>query len=276
MIREVKVEKFLNKKTKDEEYIVYKLRVNDSVLDKRFTDFYNLDRELRQLDGKLIKIPGKSMFKNEKVLNDRITGFNNYLNFIISSKNPIWRDSKQFREFIRVENDVINWNDQQLELTNKIKKLKSIIYKRDNNFNKLLIECLTMMKGLQSRINEKIKNPNELNKRKDLLMKNSDEIDIIQLMIKDNLSSTKISPVKTTKIQSFGNRNNAELKELQVQEIANQDKQLESLSNKLHIQLNIALTINQEIEEQNELLDDFSNGLDNTSNKLKNVNKQLK
>ncbi|TIB74576.1 aconitate hydratase [Wallemia mellicola] len=255
MIREVKVEKYLNKKTKDEEYIVYKLRVNDSVLDKRFTDFYNLDRELRQLDSKLIKIPGKSIFKNEKVLNDRVTGFNNYLNFIISSKNPVWRDSKQFRDFIRVENDVMNWNDQQLELTNKIKKLKSIIYKRDNNFNKLLIECLTMMKALQSRINEKIKNPNELNKRKDLLMKNSDEIDIIQLMIKDNLSSTKISPVKpTTKVQSFGSKNNAELKELQVQEIANQDKQLESLSNKLHLQLNIALTINQEIEEQNEFL----------------------
>lgn len=300
-IRSISVDSYQIRTIPPPSHTIYKIRVttniNEYVIDKRYSDFDKLDEQLRGLDGGLLQIPEKHLLRfrqstNSEVVKERVNGFNKYLHFIITSKKGIWRDSREFRAFICLDvsgkSGQLNWMEGYHNLSNQLRVLKGLVYKNDKNTSKELFGCLSKLRELQLNLDtsKQVINSNEFNKRHQLLLSLVDQVDLIELMLKDTgrRTSAATGPHKQLSfnrqpkaIETDETRplDSTQLHTLQSTKMASQDTQLEQISVRLQRQLEMGLTINSELSQHNELLDSLDGSLNNFDINLNKANKMM-
>ncbi|TIB36629.1 hypothetical protein E3P86_02426 [Wallemia ichthyophaga] len=247
------------------------------------SNFDNLDKQLRGLDSGVVTIPPKHLLRfrqstNEPVIKERVDGFNKYLHFIISSRNPIWRDSREFKAFICLQaqtRGAFNWMESYRTLSNQLRVLKGLVYKSDKSARKELFVCLAKLRELQLNLDttKQSISSNEFNSRHQLLLSLVDQVDLIELMLKDTSKQNKqpeqpktlsfnrqSKPVETEETRPL---DSTQLHTLQSTKMASQDTQIEQISLRLQRQLEMGLAINSEVAQHNELLDSLDGSLNN-------------
>lgn len=299
VIRSIHIDCYEIRTTPPPSHTVYKIHVstnlNSYVIDKRYSDFDNLDKQLRGLDSGVVTIPPKHLLRfrqstNEPVIKERVDGFNKYLHFIISSRNPIWRDSREFKAFICLQaqtRGAFNWMESYRTLSNQLRVLKGLVYKSDKSARRELFVCLAKLRELQLNLDttKQSISSNEFNSRHQLLLSLVDQVDLIELMLKDTSKQNKqpeqpktlsfnrqSKPVETEETRPL---DSTQLHTLQSTKMASQDTQIEQISLRLQRQLEMGLAINSEVAQHNELLDSLDGSLNNFDVNLNKANKML-
>ncbi|TIA87080.1 hypothetical protein E3P99_03402 [Wallemia hederae] len=284
-------------------HAVYQIRVVTNVseysVSKRYSDFAALDEQLRVLDGSLIAIPSKHLLRfrqstNEEVVRERIAGFNAYLHHILASRNGVWRESKAFKAFINLDSTAkqFHWMERYTQLSDCLRALKGAAYKRDAGTRRELFAALARVRELQVQLEQSRDSisSNEFNKRHQKLLALVDQLDLIELMMKDGgvekqqqqqqqrQQQPKLSFGRTSKAQETDETrplDSHQLLSLQSTKMAAQDTQLEQISVRLQRQLEMGLAIHGEIAQHNELLDGLDSDLSSLDVKLGKADKMM-
>ena len=127
----------------NEDYIVYWVEVHTDykkwIIKKRYSEFYELNKKLSEKIPELNKLfPPKRFFKNsEKIIEERKTCFNKYLQFLFKNKNIF--TLTDLLDFIQIDQKII---ELYIKKHNMVKKdSDNITYKAlKEHFNKMSIK----------------------------------------------------------------------------------------------------------------------------------------
>ncbi|CAE7139102.1 unnamed protein product [Rhizoctonia solani] len=142
-------------------HTVYKIEVQGPVRSwqvwKRYSEFVELDVELAKSAGEAppAPLPPKHSFQisfsfrrtldDEKLLEERRSGLENYLRAIVAAKDPKWRDHISFREFLNAPRaaateagdggasqfTMSSWLDEQADLMTMARDIRADLNKRE-------------------------------------------------------------------------------------------------------------------------------------------------
>ncbi|KAI5962970.1 uncharacterized protein KGF55_002762 [Candida pseudojiufengensis] len=263
-----------------------KLPLRSYSLKKRYSDFETLVNQLCHNIGINSKdfpyqLPGKRInwLNKNNIIEERKIGLSQFLNQIIQDKSlqnepeilsflQLPKNFK-FQERAKIENKD-NWyetyrnlkNDLNEENNQNIVKLKERISKYYQPFMNDLIKS--------SSVTDK----EEQTKRRNLISQLQNKIDSL-LLVKPE-ETKKISRILGKETEETLPLNNQELLQHQIQIHQSQDKEVEQLRILIARQKQIGVTINQEVEEQNYMLDKFNGEVEDTTDKIKQARRRAR
>lgn len=144
-------------RTTPKQHTVYRIEVQASVrswtIFHRYSDFVELNTELTKSTASPppAPLPPKHTFslrrtiaQSDSILEERRSGLEAYLRAIVASKNPVWRDSFAFRDFLSIpiskqsadpnspaQFSSTSWIDEHADLTSLLRDARADLNKRD-------------------------------------------------------------------------------------------------------------------------------------------------
>ena len=165
----------------NEDFIEYWVEINTDykkwIVKKRYSDFYELNKKLSEKMPELNKLfPPKRIFKNsEKIIEERKSFFNKYLNYLFKKKNVF--TLTELLDFIEIEQKII---ELYLKKHTMVKQdPDNVTYKAlKEHFNKMSIkskeeksksvgEKINLKMNANSSVSTKINSKEEINKQLD-------------------------------------------------------------------------------------------------------------
>lgn len=313
---------------------------------RRYSEFVDLHNELTQGTGAPppAELPPKHTFSLRRTMHDpaileeRRQGLERYLRAILSSRDPRWRDTFAFKDFLAVpigkgttapdggaQFTASSWLDEQLDLQAVSRDIRADTLKRDAlaqrgdvagahtanvQAKKKLAALVTRVGVLATSLGALAAagmSEGEVQRRTDMVARLNDDCEKLSRIVIAAKTARAIAtsqaptssqaraergellgaaaakpptrvfgqrqqPQETEQTRPLDNRGLVQLQQLQIEQ---QDQHLHRLSAILERQKNLGIAIGQEIAEQIEILDQFSEEVDNTSNKLQGAKAQM-
>lgn len=252
-----------------QDYTQYIIRVTNNNIDnkiirKRYNDFLKLDKELG--NNKLSKNWWENG-KNDNIIEKRIKKLNKYMNTIIKDKSDLVINFLEVTQIKEKENDFPakkNDNIEEDDWNKEYKEVQEMLIKLDNKEEGLRIRS----KLIKLRDDHRFK---ETPRRKLLLNVLSKDLDeAIGIAYTNDVLPPETTRNNNTPVSGrvLGNR-----QEMVIQR-TKQDGELEILAESIKRQKLISQEINRELEQQNELLDEFHDDVAQTGHRLHKARNQ--
>ena len=292
-LQSIKVKRTYIKTIPPPTHTVYEIELKTPLkqwsIQKRYSDFDKLNKDLIT-NTKLnppCNLPPKHLLAfrrgtEDEIIKERSKGFEVYLRSIYSNKNSVWRDSKEFKNFLELNkvnmnlNSFNNWLEDLNSLNEDLSVVRSLINKRDNKDNqdvklinleakKILLKSIKNLNNLTRLLDELNVSKGEFNRRQCLLLQVQDQIESLhqlittsQFNVKRNLSNHSLRTDLVSKNNSGSSNNSAHRRVIGKQPTTSHQKSETNAT--IHLNDEQLLNLHKsEMDKQDEQLTNLSN-----------------